>query len=54
MEITGLGYFTKRAHAAHTQQLGWLGAETVLQTTARGQTLILHKSVRKDTQTSFL
>ena len=25
MEITSLGYFTKRAQAAHTQQLGLLG-----------------------------
>ena len=38
MEITSLGYFTKRAQAAHTQQLGLLGGgrTTILQTTAQG------------------
>ena len=35
MEITGLGYFTERAQAAHTQQLGLL-REKILQTTAQG------------------
>jgi len=36
MEITGLNYFTKRALAAHKQQLGFLGVKTILQTTTQG------------------